>query len=109
MKLSNIIRVNAVLPGLLLSECIPVLELCQYVGGLKYGNEMIEAQKELAPLKSATDMGDCADAFVMLARNRTPSMIFSANNAKRVSPVPPWLSMQDYRSCHETADQRMMQ
>jgi NAD(P)-dependent dehydrogenase (short-subunit alcohol dehydrogenase family) len=27
MKLSNIIRVNAVLPGLLLSECIPVLEL----------------------------------------------------------------------------------
>ena len=25
--------------------------------------------KQLAPLKDATDMGDCADAFVMLAKN----------------------------------------
>ena len=25
--------------------------------------------KQLAPLKSVTDMGDCADAFVMLAKN----------------------------------------
>lgn len=25
--------------------------------------------KELAPLKAETDMGDCADAFVMLAKN----------------------------------------
>jgi hypothetical protein len=50
---------------------------------------MIEAQKQLAPLKSATDMGDCANAFVMLAKNRTQSMIFSNNNVKRVSPVPP--------------------
>jgi hypothetical protein len=39
------------------------------VGGLKYGDEIIEAQKQLAPLKDATDMGDCADAFVMMAKN----------------------------------------
>jgi len=25
--------------------------------------------KQLAPLKDATDMGDCADAFIMLAKN----------------------------------------
>jgi hypothetical protein len=39
------------------------------IGGLKYGDEIIEAQKQLAPLRSATDMGDCADAFVMMAKN----------------------------------------
>lgn len=43
--------------------------LANFEGGLKYGNEMIEAHKQLAPLKAATDMGDCADAFVMLAKN----------------------------------------
>ena len=30
---------------------------------------MIEAQKQLAPLKDVTDMADCADVFVMLAKN----------------------------------------
>jgi hypothetical protein len=38
-------------------------------GGLKYGNEAIEGMKQLAPLKSATDMADCADGFVMLAKS----------------------------------------
>jgi hypothetical protein len=36
---------------------------------LKYGNEAIEGMKQLAPLKSVTDMADCADAFVMLAKS----------------------------------------
>jgi hypothetical protein len=45
------------------------------LGGLKYGDEFIEAQKQLAPLKSVTDMGDCADAFVMLAKSGMQSMI----------------------------------
>lgn len=39
------------------------------VGGLKYGEAIIEEHKQLAPLKAATDMGDCADAFVMMAKN----------------------------------------
>ena len=43
--------------------------LANFQGGLQYGHEIIEAQKQLAPLKAATDMGDCADAFVMLAKN----------------------------------------
>jgi len=38
-------------------------------GGLKYGEAMIEAFKQLAPLKDATDMADCAEAFVMIAKN----------------------------------------
>jgi hypothetical protein len=36
---------------------------------LKYGESIIEEHKQLAPLKDATDMGDCADAFVMMAKN----------------------------------------
>jgi len=40
-----------------------------FLGGLKYGDEIIDGMKQLAPLKDATDMGDCADAFVMLAKN----------------------------------------
>jgi len=38
-------------------------------GGLKYGPEVIEGHKQLAPLKDATDMADCADAYVMIAKN----------------------------------------
>jgi hypothetical protein len=41
------------------------------VGGLKYGPERIEQIKQAAPLKSETDMGECADAFVMLAKSST--------------------------------------
>lgn len=55
--------------------CRPNESLLIFKGGLKYGDEIIEAQKQLAPLKSATNMGDCADAFVMLAKNGTYSMI----------------------------------
>jgi hypothetical protein len=39
------------------------------LGGLKYGPANIEAFKKLAPLKDATDMADCADAYVMIAKN----------------------------------------
>ncbi|KAF2117544.1 short chain dehydrogenase/reductase [Lophiotrema nucula] len=52
------IRINTVLPGLLLTEW-----------GLKYPSEVIEAVKEKAPLKHETFLQDCADAFLYLARN----------------------------------------
>ncbi|KAI9723481.1 MAG: hypothetical protein M1828_004211 [Chrysothrix sp. TS-e1954] len=52
------IRVNAVLPGLLLTEW-----------GLKYSPEMIQAIKDRSVLKQETDIEDCANAFVMVAKN----------------------------------------
>ncbi|PSN63908.1 short chain dehydrogenase/reductase [Corynespora cassiicola Philippines] len=52
------IRVNTVLPGLLLTEW-----------GLKYPPETIEAVKDKAALKHETFLQDCADAFIMLAKN----------------------------------------
>ncbi|WPH01013.1 Hypothetical protein R9X50_00384700 [Acrodontium crateriforme] len=52
------IRINAVLPGLLLTEW-----------GNEYGEERIKALKEAAVLKRETDLEDCADAFIMLAKN----------------------------------------
>jgi hypothetical protein len=36
---------------------------------LKYGHEVIEAYKQGAPLKQATEMDDCGDAYVMMAKN----------------------------------------
>ncbi|KAF1955466.1 short chain dehydrogenase/reductase [Byssothecium circinans] len=52
------IRVNTVLPGLLLTEW-----------GLKYSEEVLTAVKDRAALKHETFLDDCADAFVMLAKN----------------------------------------
>ncbi|KAF2461656.1 short chain dehydrogenase [Lineolata rhizophorae] len=52
------VRVNAVLPGLLLTDW-----------GMKYSVEAREALQEKAALKRAVDLGDCADAFIMLAKN----------------------------------------
>jgi NAD(P)-dependent dehydrogenase (short-subunit alcohol dehydrogenase family) len=52
------VRINAVCPGLLLTEW-----------GQKFGEERIEMIKKAAVLRRETDLGDCADAFVMLARN----------------------------------------
>ncbi|KAF1358770.1 short chain dehydrogenase/reductase [Lizonia empirigonia] len=52
------IRVNTVLPGLLLTEW-----------GKKYSPERIEALKNAAVLKRDTGLDDCVDAFVMLAKN----------------------------------------
>lgn len=52
------IRVNTILPGLLLTEW-----------GKKYSPERIQALKAAAPLKKATDLEDCVDAFLMLAKN----------------------------------------
>ncbi|KAG9246441.1 short-chain dehydrogenase/reductase-like protein sdr [Calycina marina] len=52
------VRVNAVLPGLLLTEW-----------GLRYPQERIDQVTEAALLKKATDLDDCAQAFVDIARN----------------------------------------
>ncbi|KAF2770131.1 NAD(P)-binding protein [Teratosphaeria nubilosa] len=52
------LRINAVLPGLLLTDW-----------GNLYGEERIRGIKEAAALKKETDLEDCADAFVMLAKN----------------------------------------
>ncbi|KAF2027860.1 short chain dehydrogenase/reductase [Setomelanomma holmii] len=52
------IRVNTVLPGLLLTEW-----------GLKYSEERIQQVKNAAALKHETFLDDCVDAFVMLAKN----------------------------------------
>lgn len=52
------VRVNAVCPGLMLTEW-----------GEKYGAEQIKAMENNAALKRATDMEDCADVFVWLAKN----------------------------------------
>ncbi|RMY93961.1 hypothetical protein D0864_05608 [Hortaea werneckii] len=52
------VRVNAVLPGLLLTDW-----------GNLYGEERINMLKDRAALKKETDLGECADAFVMLAKN----------------------------------------
>jgi len=52
------VRVNAVLPGLLLTEW-----------GSKYGEERIKVLKEKAWLQRETDIEDCAQMFVDLAKN----------------------------------------
>ncbi|PNS20036.1 hypothetical protein CAC42_1483 [Sphaceloma murrayae] len=52
------LRINAVLPGLLLTEW-----------GLEYGDVRIKALKDAAALKKEVDMTDCANVFVMLAKN----------------------------------------
>ncbi|KAF2431841.1 short chain dehydrogenase/reductase [Tothia fuscella] len=54
----NKVRVNAVLPGLLLTEW-----------GKQYSPEMIKSLEERAVLKAVTDLGDCADMFVSIAKN----------------------------------------
>lgn len=51
-------RINAVLPGLLLTDW-----------GNLYGEERINDLKNAAALKKETELGDCADAYVMLAKN----------------------------------------
>lgn len=52
------IRINTVLPGLLLTEW-----------GLKYSEERLQAAKNAAVLKHETFLQDCADAYIMLAKN----------------------------------------
>ncbi|KAL2421791.1 hypothetical protein ABEF95_007232 [Exophiala dermatitidis] len=52
------IRVNAVLPGLLLTEW-----------GLRYSEERIQAAKNAAALKHETYLEDCADAYISTAKN----------------------------------------
>jgi len=52
---------------------------------LKYGDDIINDMKQLAPLKVEADMGDCADAFVMLAKNGIPFIRAETNFAKKAS------------------------
>jgi len=52
------IRINAVLPGLLLTDW-----------GNLYGEERINALKEDSALKKETELGDCAEAYLDIARN----------------------------------------
>ena len=52
------LRINAVLPGLLLTEW-----------GLRFSPEAIKMIKEKATLKRETEIDQCADAFVMIAKN----------------------------------------
>ena len=37
--------------------------------GLRYPKDKIDWMLDAARLKKATDLGDCADAFVMIAKN----------------------------------------
>ncbi|KAI9709187.1 MAG: hypothetical protein M1812_007772 [Candelaria pacifica] len=52
------VRVNAVLPGLLLTEW-----------GTQFGPERVQAINQKAVLKKETNLDDCADAFIMAAKN----------------------------------------
>ncbi len=52
------VRVNAVCPGLMLTEW-----------GEKYGALEIQAIADRAALKRTTNMEDCADTFIWLAKN----------------------------------------
>lgn len=52
------IRINAILPGLLLTEW-----------GLRYPEETQKAIKERAALKQETKLDDCADAYIAAAKN----------------------------------------
>ncbi|KAM0263728.1 hypothetical protein ACHAQJ_001042 [Trichoderma viride] len=52
------IRVNAILPGLMLTEW-----------GQRFGPDIIEAIKGASTLRHETDLDDCADAFVSAAKN----------------------------------------
>lgn len=82
------IRVNTVLPGLLLTEWVStssplplfpswphpnMLMLMIFCQGLRYPQEKIDQVKEIAALKHETYLDDCVDAFVMLARNTSMS------------------------------------
>lgn len=52
------VRINSVLPGLLLTDW-----------GNLYGEERLAALKGAAALKKETELGDCAQAYVDIARN----------------------------------------
>jgi hypothetical protein len=73
-------------------------------GGLKCGDEFIEAQKQLAPLKAATDVADFADPYLILAKNGIQFHDFTTDFGKRVSLVPNRPSIPDFRSCHGRAN-----
>ncbi|KAL7931795.1 NAD(P)-binding protein [Trichoderma chlorosporum] len=52
------LRINAILPGLLLTEW-----------GLKFGSDNLETFKAASTLRRETDLDDCADAFISAAKN----------------------------------------
>ncbi|KAK2749631.1 hypothetical protein FQN57_005853 [Myotisia sp. PD_48] len=57
---SSKIRINAVLPGLILTEW-----------GLRFPPEVIKGYEEKAALKRVPDLEDCADMFVTIAKNNS--------------------------------------
>lgn len=69
------IRVNAVLPGLMLTDwvckCRELWHCARLtLQGLKnFSEERLKAMEEKAVLKKVTDLDDTADAFIMLAKN----------------------------------------
>lgn len=52
------VRINAVLPGLLLTEW-----------GLRYPKEAVERIKDMSALKHETFLDDCADTYTSIAEN----------------------------------------
>lgn len=76
------IRVNAVLPGLLMTEW-----------GQKFPEQMIQGLKNRAALKHETFLEDCADAFISLAKNNsvTGQQIVVDSGLLLGSPPPPGL------------------
>ncbi|TFA98353.1 hypothetical protein CCMA1212_009838 [Trichoderma ghanense] len=59
------IRVNAVLPGLLLTEWT----LTSFAQGRLFPEEVIEGYKRISTLRDVVNFDDCADAFISLAKN----------------------------------------
>ncbi|KEF53314.1 alcohol dehydrogenase [Exophiala aquamarina CBS 119918] len=79
------IRLNAVLPGLLLTEW-----------GQKYGEDRIKANINMTALKHETYLDDCADAFIASAKNtsQTGQQIVVGRSHSRHDESHP-LTLQD--------------
>lgn len=54
------VRVNSVIPGLLLTEW-----------GQRYSQEFVKSWTEATPLKAVPEVDQCADVYVAIARNRS--------------------------------------
>jgi hypothetical protein len=69
------VRINAVLPGLLMTKWVGDCRIClsslstDKEEGMRYSPDMVKMMKEKAALKIETDLNDCANAFVMIAKN----------------------------------------
>jgi NAD(P)-dependent dehydrogenase (short-subunit alcohol dehydrogenase family) len=70
------VRINAVLPGLLLTEWVRKKTPRNRISGTKwtekgrlYSPEAIKRLEQRATLKTVTDLGDCADIYISIAKN----------------------------------------